>query len=369
MYRRLIESLPVTTYIDEPDAYVNCRYISPQIEALTGWTREEWCTPDFFYEIAHPDDHAILKDVVLRTTMGETVGCEYRLFTKDGREIWVEDISVPEVDATGRTIAIRGFIADIGDRKRLEQEREEARAEYQTLLEELPAVVYVDAADEAGSTMYMSPRIEQILGYSLEAWMSEPDFFVNEILHPDDREHVLSEIAANNIGERNLSEYRCIAADGRVVWFYDESVPQLDSAGNVIATRGCMIEITDLKVAQEERERLQRRLHTLVEHLPGAVFRCAADESLQMEYLSEGIESITGFGSADLVVGGSRPFASIVYPDDLPDVQRRLSEALQLDRAFLVEFRVFAADGGTRWVYVNGRPTTYDEQDAQWLTV
>jgi PAS domain S-box-containing protein len=151
---------------------------------------------------------------------------------------------------------VRGFLLDVTERKQTELEREAAETQYRTLVEEMPGVVYVVAADDTGSTIYVSPRIEAMLGYALEEWYSSPSFFVDSVLHADDRERVLTDLAANNEGEANACEYRCLAKDGRVVWIYDDSIPQFAPDGTVAATRGFMLDITDRKLAEEElRER------------------------------------------------------------------------------------------------------------------
>ncbi len=127
-------------------------------------------------------------------------------------------------------------------------------AMFRKLVQEIPAIIYVDAADDVGSAMYISPKLEEYIGYSADDWYSSPDFFV-QILHPDDRERLLGEIAFNNAGNRNRSEYRVISKSGEVVWFYDESIPERDSQGRVVQTRGCMIDITDRKRAEAELSR------------------------------------------------------------------------------------------------------------------
>ena len=78
----------------------------------------------------------------------------------------------------------------------------------------------------------MSPQVERILGYSARDWAEIPGFWAN-LLHPDDREAVIRESErTTRTGEPYRQEYRMIAADGRVVWFRDESVLIHDEQGN-----------------------------------------------------------------------------------------------------------------------------------------
>jgi PAS domain S-box-containing protein len=113
---------------------------------------------------------------------------------------------------------------DITERKRVEAKLREAEARYRTLVEQIPAVTYVAALDEVGSTIYISPQADSLLGGSPEEWLADPELFV-KLLHPDDRERVLSEhVRANETDAPLKLEYRLATRDGRVVWVRDESV-------------------------------------------------------------------------------------------------------------------------------------------------
>ena len=255
-FRRLVEELPLITYHESGGDDLPTDYVSPQVEQILGYPPEHLTGPgERFYDLVHPDDRQSTEEHTRRALAGEVVESEYRMLAADGRLVWLLDRSIPQFGEHGEVVKVRGFLLDITDRKRIELERRAAEEEYRTLLEELPGVVYVDAADETGSTLYMSPQVETLLGYSLDEWLSSPSFFVDAVLHPDDRETVLAEIEANNAGVRNRSEYRCITKSGDVMWIYDESVPQLDDDGTVVATRGFMLDITDQKLAEEELRR------------------------------------------------------------------------------------------------------------------
>ena len=52
-----------------------------------------------------------------------------------------------------------------------------ARFDFQELVERLPLVVYVDKLDDKSSPLYVSPQIAQLMGYSQEEWLADPDLF------------------------------------------------------------------------------------------------------------------------------------------------------------------------------------------------
>jgi PAS domain S-box-containing protein len=103
--------------------------------------------------------------------------------------------------------------------------------EHHTLVEQIPAIIYVQKLDPIRSTTYLSPQTEVLLGYSPDELRGEVRRWL-EIIHPDDRERVDAEVnRAVSAGESSGTEYRCIARDGRVVWVRDEAVIAEDDQG------------------------------------------------------------------------------------------------------------------------------------------
>src|ERR671931_1652022 len=65
---------------------------------------------------------------------------------------------------------------------------------YRTLVEQLPIGIYIDEPDDTCTNIYSNPRLIEMLGYPLTDWVGDPDFFA-QILHPEDRDRVLANIA------------------------------------------------------------------------------------------------------------------------------------------------------------------------------
>jgi diguanylate cyclase (GGDEF)-like protein/PAS domain S-box-containing protein len=129
---------------------------------------------------------------------------------------------------------------------------EEAEAKYRLLVEQIPVVTYVDAVDRNSSTLYMSPQVEDVVGYTPDEWTSDPELWA-KLLHPDDRERVLAENARTNAsGEAFKEEYRIFHRDGRVVWVRDEAALITDEAGRPRFWQGVMVDITERKRAEEQ---------------------------------------------------------------------------------------------------------------------
>jgi PAS domain S-box-containing protein len=215
-------------------------------------TLDEWARkPQLFDEILHPVDRDdVLAAIDAAQQAGDPYEGEYRVFRDDGTIVWVRDRAVTVRDARGRALHWQGFLVDVTERKN-------AEVRYRTLAEQLPLITYIDTAysnDEAAA--YVSPQVEDILGYSLAEWEADPHFFVDH-LHPDDRDWVReAQRLARESGEALEVEYRFLAKDGRVVWLHDSYTIVRDETGRPWYTQGYALDITARKQAEADRETL-----------------------------------------------------------------------------------------------------------------
>ena len=145
-----------------------------------------------------------------------------------------------------------GQLRDLGERMTVEiTERERVEERHRSLVQGVDAIVWeADAA--TWQFTFVSQLAEAILGYPVEQWLKEPDFWINH-LHPDDREQAIASCrAAIAEGRENDFEYRAVAADGRVVWLRDIVHPVRDAKGHLGHLRGVMVDITEQKQAEEQ---------------------------------------------------------------------------------------------------------------------
>jgi diguanylate cyclase (GGDEF)-like protein/PAS domain S-box-containing protein len=126
-----------------------------------------------------------------------------------------------------------------------------AEAKYRTLVEQLPLVTYIDALTASATSLYASPQVETLLGYSVDEWLSDPEFFP-KLLHPEDRDRILALVDhCNETADPFRAEYRLIARDGRTVWVQDESLVVIDEDGRPLFTQGYLLDITARKESEQ----------------------------------------------------------------------------------------------------------------------
>ncbi len=127
--------------------------------------------------------------------------------------------------------------------------------DYRRLVERLPAIVYSCELGERGRWRYVSPQIEEILGYSPEEWMADPGLWAQR-LHPDDRERALEQETEKVVAEGGSPpvDYRMITREGAIVWILDEAVLEPDGEGTPV-WHGVLYDITERKIAEQELKR------------------------------------------------------------------------------------------------------------------
>jgi PAS domain-containing protein len=109
-YKMLVEGVAAILYIDRPDDASTNLYTSPQVEALLGFTVDEWrADPDLWFRQLHGDDReATVAAHRASNVKGQRFLAEYRLYSKDGRIVWIRDEAVPVKGADGTLLYWRG---------------------------------------------------------------------------------------------------------------------------------------------------------------------------------------------------------------------------------------------------------------------
>ena len=143
-------------------------------------------------------------------------------------------------------------------RQRAEDEtrvRKRAEEDYRILVERLPAIVYTAELGERGRWRYVSPQVEEILGYTPEEWLADPGLWASRI-HPEDCERAMEQETEKIVGTRNPPpiDYRMLTRDGDVVWILDEAVLERDTEG-IPVWHGVLYDITERKIAEQGLER------------------------------------------------------------------------------------------------------------------
>jgi PAS domain S-box-containing protein len=165
-------------------------------------------------------------------------------------------------------IVIRASDVDgrVGARTRYLELRE-TEAKYRSLVEQVPAVVYLGEYGPEGDWLYISPQIERVHGLTPQEWLEHPGPQTT-FTHPEDLPRVRDEEDRSlRTGEPFRAEYRMRRKDGRWIWILDEASPVLDQEGRALFMQGLMYDITERREAEERLVALDRLKNTLLHTL------------------------------------------------------------------------------------------------------
>jgi PAS domain S-box-containing protein len=144
-------------------------------------------------------------------------------------------------------------------------------------------------------------------------------------------------------------------------WYYNMATPIRHADGSS-SKLSLSLDITEKKRAEGAHLESERRLSTLMNNLPGIVYRCRADESFTMEFASQGSKRLLGYNPEDLLEKGPHAFQRIVHPDDRRNMLALVRETVAMRRPFSFIYRIRAASGKEKWVWEQGEGV-FDDND------
>jgi len=311
---------------------------------LLGYTREELIGRSIT-ELVAPDALARQSALARHIREGGAEISEWELRRKDGTFVPVELSS--NALSGGQ---LRGIARDISERRRAE----EALRGSEESLARAQSVAHVGSFDWDVRTNEVHRSIELCALFGLGAeGRSVPPWTLSEMIHRDDREAALRALrAAEHEGRSYRIEHRIVRRDGseRVVLHQGEAVMEGDRVARVVGT---MLDITERKRVEAEREELLQELQAVLDQCPVGIVlaRGASGEEVRLNARAKAI-----VGRPINHVG---QYANILLtPDDRPIEadQHPTLRALRGERFDSAEFLLRQSDGSKIPVRVGGAP-------------
>jgi diguanylate cyclase (GGDEF)-like protein/PAS domain S-box-containing protein len=305
--------------IVEPDG--SLRYANPAWQRVLGYDPEEAIGTMNVLDHVHPDDLPhVLEETEKALSEGgiATNKAEYRFLHRDGSWRWMESVGTYLLDdphVGGVVVTSR----DITERKEVEERLREAEERYRTLVEQIPAVTYIDKATNGpDEPIYTSPQIEDLLGYTAEEWLEGRLW--PERIHPEDKGRILAADERFEAGGEPFSEeYRLLARDGSVVWVREDAVLIRGEKGEPLYFQGVLLDITKRKEAEEALRESEERLHTLADSAFEGIL--ITDKGAILE-VNRALTDIFGYEASDMV---GRSTMEFVAPEHRVLVQKKIA--------------------------------------------
>src|SRR6266568_1294728 len=332
----LVERLPLVTYMVRLEAPSQAVFVSPQMESLVGFSREEFEeSPNFWEWRMAPEDlpRFLAAFDELRETHGQ-MSVEYRVTARDGREVWVRDIGVVDRDDDGE-FYVHGYLTDVTREKELERELVAERAQAETFFRDSPTGMGITDSD--GRYLRVNDALARMNGATAAQHLGRtlaelaPEIAAEvaplfERVHVTGESLVQQEVRIERRGERYsyLLSYFPIEMEGDIRY------------GRIV------VDITKQRHAEEQYRRL-------IEQLPLVSYVNTLVPELRATYVSPQVEELYGY-PADQWLNDPELRDRVVHPDDRAAILNLERLARERGEPFELEYRIVRADGTVRWV-------------------
>jgi PAS domain S-box-containing protein len=273
------------------------RYANPAFCRMFGHTAEQ-LQQMAVYDI-HPKEYmpSVIAEFEAQARGEKTLAQNVPCLHKNGT-VFYADIDTTCIVIDQRPCNV-GLFTDITERKRTEDALRESEQKYRMLVEQLPAITYTASLDETSTTLYVSPQVREILGFSPEDYIADPDLW-QKLLHPDDHNRVMAEIATSHqTGRPFNSEYRMVAKNGHIVWIRDDAKIFRDKRDNPLYLQGVMYDITASKHAEDALRESEARYKAIFESAREGIF-VTDIKTKQFKYANPAICKMFGYTEEEL---------------------------------------------------------------------
>ena len=316
------------------------KYISPQVEQITGFTREEWMSePDFWQNHIHPEDRdQAIYYCDLKTSQNLDHSFDYRFIRKDGRIIWLND-RVKVISENGRPKTLSGLMVDVTAEKNLSLALQDEISLKQNLIQHLPSSIFL--LDEDQNFLLWNKKFEEWSECDPKEipQMKPLDFFEEA-----DRPQIQNAIIDLTISKRPVVlECHMKTKSGK-------RVPLLVSASRVIyKNQECILgvsqNISELVANKRALEESNKRYEILSKATNDAVWDF--DVLSNQLVWAEGFNTLFGF-DLDLVKPNLDFFIHRIHPEDRGRIFLKIQEFMKPNHPvsnWLEEYRFLKADG------------------------
>ncbi|NOX87669.1 MAG: PAS domain S-box protein, partial [Calditrichaeota bacterium] len=243
---------------------------------------------------------------------GRPVAFEY-LYDDGEKSHWLSATVAPILHNTKGKPRFCYIIADITDRRRMEQELVETNKQLSRLLESSSAVIYTCKAYGNYEPTFISENVKNILGYESKDFLEHPKLW-EEILHPEDKDRIFNEIKnAFNSGKVVL-EYRLKHKDETYRWIYDEIQIMYNKEGQPQEIIGIWVDVTERKILEQQYFRAQRMesLGTLAGGIAHDLNNILTPILMATEILRQKISDEKGRKTLQMIIASARRGADLI---------------------------------------------------------
>ena len=163
-------------------------------------------------------------------------------------------------------VMLQAIVRDVTDRKLKELTIREQSRRINTLMGNLPGMVYRCLLNRKWTMEFVSEGCFALTGYKPEDFINDSKISYNDIIHPEDRDRVWIEINYAIEKKKPFTIlYRIHKRNGFERWFWEKGRGVYNESGDIMALEGFIVDITDRKIAEEKISILAHAIKSISE--------------------------------------------------------------------------------------------------------
>jgi PAS domain S-box-containing protein len=232
-------------------------WYSDRSKAMYGLPPETEMTTAVIRACVHPAHWEEVADPYLNGFKQDKVEVEYRVICADGSIRWIYSLGALIRDEEGFARSVSGIHLDVTERKRAEEELEEARRQFDLAVRGANIGVWT-IDPKTGATWY-SDRSREL--YGIRGELSLDAASMKQHIHPEDWSKVIDCYVTGFPSDQIDIEHRVVWPDGDIRWVHSVGTVLRDENGEVEKVHGIHVDITERKEAEAELARSREALH------------------------------------------------------------------------------------------------------------
>lgn len=295
--------------------------LNPTIGEILGLSEAELKTFNYigFIKLIHEEDRKLALNAIkehakiFETNKNHIYQAEYRIKKNDGRYIWIMSFGkiLKYIDGNIPT-EITGFIIDIDEQKRNDEQIKQSDKRYKELVENLNEIVFT--SDINGNLNYLNSAWTEVTGFSVEETVKNRLIYY---LHPDDKETI------NKLKEDFLSlkltsfrgKIRFLDVNNKILYLEFKANCHKDKNGKFLAIVGTIENVTPRIEAEKALEANKEILNKVINSINDVIWSHDV-MAKNLSFISPSIFKLIGINANDFY-NGTQIWYDFVHPDDL----------------------------------------------------
>lgn len=399
----LTPNLPGVAYHCRNDKEWTMKFVSEECFKLTGYYPSELIdnNKQSYNDLTHPSDRNFVRAKIENALKNhQSFNIEYRIITRSGQEKWVLEKGKGIYNSLGKVVFIEGFILDITDKKKIEQEKNllltltlkiaNSSTFQEALLTTLKTVCKL--TNWVFGEAWLPNKDKKLLNHSI-AWFSPQQNWqkssVSSLQEYKEKSsdyvfplsmglpgktwqlkqsYWIEDVSVEPLFLRQELALKCglkagfgvpIISDGEVVTvlvffmnqYCHKDREMITLIESIASQLGVIFQQKKMKIALQES---QNQLASLIDTTSGIYFRLSFSHNWLSTYISNNCYNLTGYTKEELLENKTLNLVKIIHPLDLEAVVNTISTSIQNREKYTIEYRIFTKNNQEKWVSEKG---------------